>query len=83
VLTGPGTARLASLGNDRVEGEVGAAGTYRLAVRWTPTWRVRSGDVCVEEAPDGMTSVVAEGATAFVLGISVLPQASGCTAGAG
>jgi hypothetical protein len=83
VLTGSGTARITSLGHDRVEGEVGAPGTYRLAVRWTPTWRVRSGDVCVEEAPDGMTSVVAEGATAFVLGVSALPQASGCPAAAG
>ena len=51
-----------------------APGTYRLAVRWTPTWRVVSGDVCLEEAPDGMTNVVADGPT-FVLGVSILPEA--------
>ena len=78
ILTGPAEAHLTALRHDRVEGEVGAAGTYRLAVRWTPTWRVEAGDVCVEEAPDGMTQVVARGAGPFVLGVSALPRASGC-----
>ena len=78
ILTGPGEAHLTALRHDRVEGEVDAPGTYRLAVRWTPTWRVRSGAVCVEEAADGMTSVVADAPTAFVLGVSALPQAPGC-----
>jgi hypothetical protein len=77
-LTGPGEARLTALDHDRVEGEVGAPGRYRLAVRWTPTWRVESGDVCVEEAPDGMTEVVARGAGPFVLGVSAFPKAPGC-----
>jgi hypothetical protein len=71
------------LGHDRVVGELTEAGTHRLAVRWTPTWRVVSGDVCVEEAPDGMTSVVARGPTPFVLGVSALPEASGCPQGGG
>jgi hypothetical protein len=53
ILTGPAEARLTVLGHDRVEGEVGAPGEYRLAVRWTPTWRVEAGDVCVREGPDG------------------------------
>ena len=57
-----------------MEGEVGAPGTYRLAVRWTPTWRVEAGDVCVEEAPDGMTLVVASDAGPFVLGVSMVPK---------
>lgn len=78
ILSGPAEARLTALRHDRVEGEVAAAGTYRLAVRWTPTWRVRSGAVCVEEAADGMTSVVADGPTAFVLGVSAFPQPPGC-----
>jgi hypothetical protein len=80
ILTGPGDARLTALGHDRVEGEVGAPGTYRLAVRWTPTWRVRAGDVCLREAPDGMTEVVAPGAGAFALGVSAWPRAPGCPA---
>jgi hypothetical protein len=57
---------------------VGAPGRYRLAVRWTPSWRVESGDVCVEEAADGMTEVVARGAGPFVLGVSAFPKAPGC-----
>ncbi len=78
MLTGPGEARLTAFGHDRIEGEVGAAGTYRLAVRWTPTWRVDAGDVCLQEAADGMTEVVARGPGAFVLGVSPLPRAPGC-----
>ncbi|HXV96590.1 MAG TPA: hypothetical protein VD695_08580 [Gaiellaceae bacterium] len=82
ILTGPGEARLTALGHDRVEGEVGAPGEYRLAVRWTPTWRVEAGNVCLEEAPDGMTRLVAQAAGAFELGVSWLPRAPGCPEGA-
>jgi hypothetical protein len=82
ILTGPGEASLSVLGHDRVEGEVGAPGEYRLAVRWTPAWRVEAGDVCLEEAPDGMTRLVARTAGAFTLGVSWLPRASGCPEGA-
>jgi hypothetical protein len=78
ILTGPGEARLTALVHDRVEGEVAAPGTYRLAVRWTPTWRVAAGDVCVREGQDGMTEVVARGAGPFALGVSALPRAPGC-----
>jgi hypothetical protein len=78
VLTGPGNSRLSALDHDRVAGEVDAAGTYRLAVRWTPTWRVKTGSVCVEKAPDGMTSVVAEEPGAFALGVSGLPKVHEC-----
>ena len=78
ILAGPASARITAMGHDRVAGEVDAPGTYRLAVRWTPTWRVKSGDVCVEEAPDGMTSVVASRAGQFELGVSALPFPPGC-----
>jgi hypothetical protein len=78
VLTGPGAARITAAGHDRIAGEVDAAGTYRLAVQWTPTWRVKAGSICVEEAPDGMTTVVAQEPGAFVLGVSFLPRALGC-----
>ena len=78
MLTGPGEARLTAFGHDRVEGEVDAAGTYRLAVRWTPTWRVEAGDVCLQQARDGMTEVVARRPGAFVLGVSPLPRPPGC-----
>src|SRR5918996_842041 len=78
LLTGPGPGRLTAVEHDGVAGEVRAPGTYRLAMRWTPTWRVQGGEVCVEEAPDGMTSVVASGAGSFELGVSALPKAPGC-----
>jgi hypothetical protein len=78
ILTGPAEARISAMGHDRVAGEVGAPGMYRLAVRWTPTWRVNAGDVCVEEAPDGMTSVVADRAGEFELGVSAVPFRPGC-----
>jgi hypothetical protein len=78
ILTGPAEARLTALEHDRVTGEVDAPGSYRLALRWTPTWRVEAGEVCLEEAPDGMTRIVAAGAGAFELGVSALPRAPGC-----
>lgn len=78
ILTGPGQARLTAFEHDRIEGEVGAAGTYRLAVRWTPTWRVRAGDVCIEESSDGMTQIVAMAPGTFVLAVSASPRAPGC-----
>jgi hypothetical protein len=78
ILTGPGEAHLSALDHDRVAGELGGPGSYRLAVRWTPTWRVESGDVCLEEATDGMTRVVAASAGRFELGVSALPRAPGC-----
>ena len=78
ILTGLGEARLTALGHDRVEGEVGTPGVYRLAVRWTPTWRVEAGDVCLREGEDGMTAVVARSGGPFVLGVSALPRAPGC-----
>ena len=78
ILTGPGEASLSVLDHERVEGEVGGPGEYRLAVRWTPTWRVEAGDVCLEEAPDGMTRLVARGPGRFELGVSLLPRAPGC-----
>jgi hypothetical protein len=78
ILTGPGRPRLTVLGHDRVEGEVTAPGVYRLALRWTPTWRVRAGNVCLREAPDGMTEVVARAVGRFVLGVSAVPRPPGC-----
>jgi hypothetical protein len=78
LLAGPAEARLTAVGHDRIEGEVGAPGTYRLAFRWTPTWRVEVGDVCVEEASDGMTRIVVRAAGPFALGVSAFPKAPGC-----
>jgi hypothetical protein len=82
ILTGPAEAHLTALGHDRVEGEVAGAGRYRLAVRWTPTWRVEAGEICLREASDGMTEIVADAAGPFVLGVSMFPKAPGCPSAA-
>jgi hypothetical protein len=42
-----------------------------------------AGAVCLEEAPDGMTMLVAGAAGAFELGVSPVPKAPGCQAPAG
>jgi hypothetical protein len=77
ILSGPGPARLTLLDHERVVGEVGGRGRYRLAVRWTPWWRVEGGAVCVREAADGMTTVVAHAAGTFELGVGI-PGRGGC-----
>jgi hypothetical protein len=77
ILTGPGESRLTLLAHDRVEGRVAAAGSYRLAVRFTPYWHVEHGDVCVDEAADGMTRLVVRRPGEFVLGVG-LGRSGGC-----
>jgi hypothetical protein len=77
ILSGPASARLIELGHDRVAGRVEGRGSFRLAVRFTPYWRVESGDVCVEEAPDGMTILVARRPGSFTLGVGLLDRGSG------
>ena len=71
ILTGLRPARLTSLGHERVAGELTAPGRYRLAVGWTPWWRVDSGAICVREASDGMTTLEARSAGRFVLRASI------------
>jgi hypothetical protein len=71
ILSGPGPARLTVLDHERVAGELAQPGHYRLAVRWTPWWQVEEGAVCLEEAADGMTTVVARAAGAFELGVDI------------
>lgn len=75
ILTGRAAASLEALSHSRIAGSVAAAGTYRLRVRFTPYWRVAAGSVCVEEAPDGMTRLVAERPGRFVLAPPERPAA--------
>jgi len=53
LLTGPGRARVTELTHDEVRGVVGASGTYRLRLTWSPYWRVVNGAITVREATDG------------------------------
>jgi hypothetical protein len=77
ILSGPGAARLTLLAHDRVAGETETPGSYRLAVLYTPYWRVDDGDVCVERAPDGMTTLVVRRAGAFALGAGLFDRGAG------
>jgi hypothetical protein len=69
VLTGPGASALTAFEHDRVAGWTGAPGSYRLRVRYTPYWEVAEGDVCLEEATDGMTLVEVQQPGAFALAV--------------
>jgi hypothetical protein len=48
-------------------------------VRFTPTWRVEEGALCVEEADDGMTRLVVSRPGPFTLGVG-LRGTGGCPA---
>jgi hypothetical protein len=56
LVTGPGRARVLSLTHSTALLDVSRAGTYRVAIRYTPYWSVATG--CVREARDGMTRLV-------------------------
>ena len=55
LLTGPGAATITAFKHDRIAARVTEPGTYRLAVRYMPYWKVKAGAVCVAPASDGMT----------------------------
>ena len=48
-------ARLVDLGTDSFSVRSPRAGSFRVAIRWTPYWAVESGPGCVEEGEDGFT----------------------------
>jgi hypothetical protein len=52
ILTGPGQPTLLALRESRLLVRVTRAGTYRLAVHWSPYWRASTG--CLAPTRDGM-----------------------------
>jgi hypothetical protein len=52
LITGPARARVVELTQTRVTVRVGAAGTYRLAIRYSPYWMTSTG--CLDPGPDSM-----------------------------
>jgi hypothetical protein len=78
LLTGPGDGAILELGHDRLAGRAGAPGSYRLRVRFTPYWAVERGDVCVEQAVDGMTTLHVRRAGSFALAVGATAERSGC-----
>src|SRR5215217_5319970 len=73
ILTGPGSPSVTRFDHSRIEGVLGAAGAYRLKVRYTRYWRVRTGAVCVDRAADGMTRLSATRPGRFVLSVPEQP----------
>jgi hypothetical protein len=57
VVTGPAPAEVRALSATAMLIEVGAPGSYRVAVRFSPYWRTYRG--CVSKEPDGMTRLTA------------------------
>ena len=80
LLSGPAPARLTKLTHERVEGSVAAAGTYTLRLRSMPYWTIARGSVCLQEADDGMTRLVARrpGRFALVVGTPLDRGAAAC-----
>jgi hypothetical protein len=52
LITGLAAARVVQLTQSRVDVNVAAAGTYRLAIRYSPYWNASSG--CLDPGLDGM-----------------------------
>jgi hypothetical protein len=76
LLTGPGEAVIESFTHDSITGSVSAPGSYRLAVRFTPYWRLTSGALCMARAPDGMTELRFERGGRFRLDIELTARGS-------
>ncbi|HEV3479104.1 MAG TPA: hypothetical protein VG144_06605 [Gaiellaceae bacterium] len=73
ILTGPGSPRITRLDHSGVEGTLTKAGTYAVKIRYTRYWRVRSGAVCVERLPGGMTRLRATRPGRFSLAVPERP----------
>jgi hypothetical protein len=67
VIRAVAPARVTELSHERIAGSISAPGTYRLEVRYTRYWRVARGRLCLAEAADGMTVLLASAAGPFVL----------------
>ena len=69
IITGPAPARLTSLGESRIGVAVDGAGTYRIAVRWSPYWDATTG--CLARGKDGMLRLATRGPRAVRLSFHV------------
>jgi hypothetical protein len=59
IVTGPGTATVEKLTASDIVVRADRAGTYRVAVRWSPYWRTTFG--CMAPGADGMTALTLPG----------------------
>jgi hypothetical protein len=72
IVTGPGPARVVFLSHSGALIEVGRAGTYRVAIRYTPYWGASSG--CARRASDGMTRLAVPRAGRVKLAFNWTPE---------
>jgi len=71
LVTGPGGATVLWLWPQRLVTTVGAPGTYRVRVRWSPYWHSSTG--CVSRTADGLTKITTQetGLIELRFGVSV------------
>jgi hypothetical protein len=71
LVTGPGGATVLWLWPQRLVTTVGAPGTYRVRVRWSPYWHSSAG--CVSRTADGLTRITTReaGLVELRFGVSV------------
>jgi hypothetical protein len=72
IVTGPGRPRVLALRESRLTIEVSQAGTYRVAVRWSPYWRASSG--CLDQTGHGMLQLRTQSAATVRIGFDVDAQ---------
>jgi hypothetical protein len=72
LVTGPGRPGVLSVTHSSALLDVPRAGTYRVAIRYTPYWTVSTG--CVREARDGMTRLILPRAGRVLLAFRWSPE---------
>ena len=76
IVTGPGPARILSLGQNQLTVSVGSPGRYRIATSWSPYWRANRG--CLSKGGDGLVRLST--AHAGVVRITMTINAQGAIA---
>ena len=73
IVTGEGPARMIRLGQTQMVIQVGSAGRYRVAVRYSPYWSTVNHAGCVSKGDDGMLRLDAQRRGRIVLQFKAKP----------
>jgi hypothetical protein len=73
IVTGQGPAKMLRLGQTQMVMQVGSAGHYRVAVRYSPYWSTKNDAGCVSKGQDGMLRVDAQRRGRIVLQFKAKP----------
>jgi hypothetical protein len=74
MVTGPGSPAVVRLEPASMSLSLGQAGSYRVAVRWSPYWKTSDG--CLEQASDGMIRLTTDRPGLVELTFGVNPSAA-------